>query len=88
NGFSTDEELTELEKSIKKEVRDGKKAAWLAFGKTAKSENKTVIKLITELANSSENKNFILSLVKELKDNDEPIKSVILATSRKALRYV
>lgn len=88
NGFSTDEELSELEKSIKKEVRDGKKAAWTAFGKTAKTENKTVIKLLNELAKSSENKNFILSLVNELKENDEPIKSVILATARKALRYV
>ncbi|MBZ9653085.1 alpha-ketoacid dehydrogenase subunit alpha/beta [Psychroflexus montanilacus] len=88
NGFSTDEELTELEKSIKKEVRDGKKAAWTAFGKTAKTENKTVIKLLTDLANSSENKNFITSLVNELKENGEPLKSVILATARKALRYV
>jgi pyruvate/2-oxoglutarate/acetoin dehydrogenase E1 component/TPP-dependent pyruvate/acetoin dehydrogenase alpha subunit len=88
NGFSSDEELSELEKSIKKEVRDGKKAAWTAFGKTAKSENKTVIKLLSELANSSENKNFITSLVNELKENDEPLKSVILATARKALRYV
>lgn len=88
NGFCTEEELVELEKSIKKEVRDGKKAAWTAFGKTAKSENRTVVKLLTDLANSSENKNFIASLVKELKENDEPIKSVILSTARKALRYV
>ncbi|WP_019039180.1 alpha-ketoacid dehydrogenase subunit alpha/beta [Psychroflexus tropicus] len=88
NGFSTDEELSELEKSIKKQVRDGKKAAWTAFGKTAKNENKVVIKLLTELANSSENKNFINNLVNELKENDEPLKSVILATARKAMRYV
>jgi len=88
NGFSTDEELDELEKRIKKEVREGKKAAWLAFGKTARVERKTVIKLLTDLANSSQNKNFILPLVEELSDNDEAIKSVILATARKALRYV
>lgn len=88
NGFSTDEELDELEKSIKKEVREGKKAAWLAFGKTARVERKTVMKLLTDLANSSQNKNFILPLVEELSDNDEAIKSVILATARKALRYV
>ena len=88
NGFSTDEELDELEKSIKKEVREGKKAAWLAFGKTARVERKTVVKLLTDLANSSQNKNFILPLVEELSDNDEAIKSVILATARKALRYV
>lgn len=88
NGFSTDEELIELEKSIKREVRDAKKAAWIAFGKTAKSENKTVIKLLTELANASENKNFISTLIDELKENDEPLKSVVLATARRALRFV
>ncbi|SDG73238.1 alpha-ketoacid dehydrogenase subunit alpha/beta [Psychroflexus sediminis] len=88
NGFSSEEELAELEKSIKKEVREGKKAAWTAFGKTAKTENKKVIQLLTDLANSSENKNFITALVKELKENDEPLKSVILATARRALRYV
>jgi len=40
NGIATDDELTELEKSIKKEVRNGKKAAWTAFGKQAKTYNK------------------------------------------------
>jgi pyruvate/2-oxoglutarate/acetoin dehydrogenase E1 component/TPP-dependent pyruvate/acetoin dehydrogenase alpha subunit len=87
NGFSTSEELDELEKSIKREVREGKKAAWAAFGKNAKIENKTLIKLLTDLANSSPNKNFISSYIQDLKDNDEPVKSVILATARKALRY-
>lgn len=88
NGLSTDEELKELEKSIKKEVREGKKAAWSAFGKTAKSESKIVIKLLTDLAHSSQNKNFIYTLVNELKENEEPLKSVVLATARQALRYV
>ncbi len=88
NGIATDDELTELEKSIKKEVRNGKKAAWTAFGKQAKTYNKELIKLLKDLAESSENKSFISSLVNELSDNSEPLKSIVYATGRKALRYV
>ena len=88
NGFATDEELSDLEKSVKKDVRKGKQDAWAAFGKTAKSENKTVISLLTDLANSTENKSSVMTLVEELKNNDEPLKSVVLASARKALRYV
>ncbi|QSS97263.1 thiamine pyrophosphate-dependent enzyme [Psychroflexus sp. ALD_RP9] len=88
NGIATDEELSELEKSIKKEVRNGKKAAWTAFGKQAKAYNKELIKLLKDLAESSENKSFITNLVNELSDNSEPLKSIVYATGRKALRYV
>ena len=88
NGFASEEDLEQLEKDIKKEVREGKKAAWTAFGKQAKSENKDVIELLSNLANSSENKAFIQPLVDELKENNEPLKSVVFATARKALRLV
>jgi len=88
NGFASEEDLEQLEKDIKKEVREGKKAAWTAFGKQAKSENKDVIELLSTLANSSENKAFIQPLVDELKENNEPLKSVVFATARKALRLV
>jgi pyruvate/2-oxoglutarate/acetoin dehydrogenase E1 component/TPP-dependent pyruvate/acetoin dehydrogenase alpha subunit len=88
NGFASEEDLVQLEKDIKKEVREGKKAAWTAFGKQAKSENKDVIELLSTLANSSENKAFIQPLVDELKENNEPLKSVVFATARKALRLV
>lgn len=88
NGIATEEALADLEKDIKRQVRDGKKKAWDAFGKIAKEESKTAIQLLENLANSSANKSFILPLVNQLKDNAEPLKSVILSTLRKSLRYV
>lgn len=88
NGIATEETLAEIEKDIKKQVRDGKKKAWDAFGKIAKEESKTAIQLLENVANSSANKSFILPLVNQLKDNAEPLKSVILSTLRKSLRYV
>lgn len=88
NGFTTEEELIQLEKEIKKEVREGKKAAWEAFGKQAKNENLAAIQLLENLAKQSENKAFIQPLIDELKNNSEPLKSVVVATARKALRLV
>lgn len=88
NGIATEDELTSIEKAIKKEVRDGKKAAWKAFGQQAKTYNKELISILNDLAASSENKDLIQKLSEELADNSEPLKSIVYATGRKALRYV
>lgn len=88
NGIATEDELTSIEKAIKKEVRDGKKAAWKAFGQQAKTYNKELISILNDLAASSENKDLIQKLSEELATNSEPLKSIVYATGRKALRYV
>lgn len=88
NQIATDEELSAIEKDIKKEVRTGKQKAWKAFGEIAKKESIVLVKLLEDLANSSENKAFIQPYVNEIKQNNEPLKSVLLATARKALRQV
>ncbi len=88
NNIATDEELSQLEKEIKKEVRTSKQKAWKAFGETAKKESKVLAKLLQDLANSSENKAFIQPYVDEVKNVGEPLKSALLATARKAIRQV
>lgn len=88
NNFATDEELNQLEKQIKKEVRDGKKEAWSEFLTPIVSEKKHVVSLLSDLANSSSNKSFINRLKNDLISVDEPSKRNILSTARKALRYV
>lgn len=88
NEISSEKDLSAIEDAIKKEVREGKKAAWEAFGKIAKEESKKAIQLIEALAESSSNKSFILPLVTNLKSTTETLRSVIISTARKALRYV
>ena len=88
NGMATEEELTILEKSIKKAARDGKKAAWSAFINPIQSERDTLVSILEELGAASSNKNFILKLANDLKAIDEPIRKDILVTARKALRFV
>ncbi|HET8839637.1 MAG TPA: thiamine pyrophosphate-dependent enzyme [Flavobacteriaceae bacterium] len=88
NNMASEEELSELEKSIKKEVRAGQKAAWEAINAPQKDEQKNLIGLIKELAASSSNKAFISGLQKSIAETQNPIKSELLSAARKALRYV
>ncbi|MFC7357436.1 thiamine pyrophosphate-dependent enzyme [Jejudonia soesokkakensis] len=88
NNFASEEELTEMEKSIKKEVREGKKAAWEAFLAPQKKELQEAITLLSNLAESSSNKNFIEKIKNDLAAEKEPLRRTIAASVRKALRYV
>lgn len=86
--IATDEELQEIEKDIKKQVRDGKKAAWEAHVSPVKQKHQELLPLLEKAAAASSNKTFILQLKKELSGNKEPLKKDLLSTARKTLRYL
>lgn len=88
NEIATEDELLTLEKEIKKQVRDGKKAAWTAFSEPQKKEQKEALTLLENLAETSSNKTFIEKLKNELSEEKDPLRRTIAATVRKALRYV
>ncbi|WP_104736033.1 alpha-ketoacid dehydrogenase subunit alpha/beta [Hanstruepera ponticola] len=88
NSIATDDELNDIEKDIKKQVSNGKKAAWTAFTKPLKNEQNELVSILKEVANSSSNKVFIEKLSNDLAGIKEPIRKEILSTARKALRYV
>jgi pyruvate/2-oxoglutarate/acetoin dehydrogenase E1 component/TPP-dependent pyruvate/acetoin dehydrogenase alpha subunit len=88
NSMATDEELKDLENTIKKEVREGKKAAWTAFVQPLKQEQQELLDILEYVANTSDNKVFISKLKNDLASIKEPIRKDILSTARKALRYV
>ncbi len=88
NDMATDKELSEIEKAIKKEVRDGKKAALKAFLAPQKKEQQEAVTLLGNLAESSQNKNFIEKIKNDLASDTEPLRKTILGAARKALRYV
>ncbi len=88
NGIATDEELLEIEKAIKKEVRDGKKASWNAIINPINQERLEVISILEILANSSSNKVFITKIKTDLETIEEPARKDIISLARKALRYV
>jgi pyruvate/2-oxoglutarate/acetoin dehydrogenase E1 component/TPP-dependent pyruvate/acetoin dehydrogenase alpha subunit len=88
NNIATDDELTTLEREVKKDVREGKKAAWKAFINPVLAERKDAIQLLEKLAASSPNGVFISKLKNDLEAMDEPLRRDILVATRKALRYV
>ena len=87
-GVVSHNELLAIEKDIKTQVRNGKKAAWQAFVAPQKQEQQQAIALLTELAKSSKNKSFIDLITNELAAEKEPLRSSIAGGARKALRYV
>lgn len=85
---ATQQELLAIEKDIKTQVRNGKKAAWEAFLAPQKQEQQQAMLLLTDLAKSSENKPFIDIIIEELAQEKEPLRRTIAGAARKALRYV
>ncbi len=88
NNFATEEELDAIDKDIKKQVRDGKKAAWTAYSQPMKDELSGLLPLLENAASNSEDKEAILSLTKELSEIKDPLKKDLLVAARKSLRYM
>lgn len=88
HSIATVEELLELEKSAKKEVRKGKTNAWNAYLSEIKSEQDEALTLLKQVEDKSENKNFITPLISTLANKEEPIRKDILEATRKTLRYL
>ncbi len=88
NDISSDDELIEIEREIKKSVRAGKTAAWNNFLAPIIEEQKQLISLLDNLALKSPNKVFIDKLITELKKFSEPGRKDVISIARKANRYV
>lgn len=86
--IASQEELDEIDSNIKKDVLEGKKAAWTAFTEPTKNEQKELLNLLETIASTSDNKVFIDKLASELKAIKEPIRKDILVTARKVLRII
>ncbi|RPD99860.1 transketolase [Aureibaculum marinum] len=86
--FENEEELIAIEKDAKREVNTAKRAAWSAYLKSIIKAQKEVVYLLTNLAEKSANKPFILKLKNDLEAIKDPLKKDVLSTARKCLVYV
>ncbi len=86
--IASSEELEQIEKDIKRRVREAKKEAWTEFLEEHLSTKKELVLLIDQMAQKSTNKNFIKKIKNDLIAIDEPIKKDMAVAARKALRYV
>ncbi len=87
SGIATNEALTEIERTIKRDVRTAKKNAWTTFLKPIQNEQQELLSILSQLISSSSNGVFISKLKDNLAAIDEPTRKDILSCARKALRY-
>jgi pyruvate/2-oxoglutarate/acetoin dehydrogenase E1 component/TPP-dependent pyruvate/acetoin dehydrogenase alpha subunit len=88
NTIASTEELDEIDTIARKEVLEGKKAAWNAFVEPIKKEQTELITLLETIAATSVNRVFIQKYTNDLKEIKEPIRKDILTISRKILRMI
>lgn len=87
NNFASAEELDTLDAELKKEVLEGKKAAWNAYLDPIKEERKVLVDILTAIGGQSAQPEAIQEMVTELNSIKEPIRKDIISTARKAARY-
>ncbi|MCG9972060.1 alpha-ketoacid dehydrogenase subunit alpha/beta [Christiangramia crocea] len=88
NDFATSDQLEELEKQIKREIREAKQKAWSAYLQPTIKKQKELIQLLENAAASSSNSRFINSIKKEVSGNREPLKKDLVSAARRSLRYL
>ncbi|GAA4270363.1 alpha-ketoacid dehydrogenase subunit alpha/beta [Hyunsoonleella aestuarii] len=87
SGIAENEALIELERSIKKEVREAKKNAWDVFLKPIRKEQQELLGILQNLASTHPNGVFINKLKDSLAKIHEPTRKDILSHARKVLRF-
>jgi len=85
---NSEEDLLDIDKAAKKEVSAAKRAAWNAFLGEIKDEIGELTNILNILAEKSANGTFISKMKNDLNGLVEPIRKDVMATARKALRYV
>ena len=83
-----EDELTAIEKAIKKEVSTAKRDAWNSFINEIKSEVISAATLLEKVASKSSNGSFITKYKNDLAGISEPIRKDILTACRKTLRLI
>ncbi|WP_426092329.1 alpha-ketoacid dehydrogenase subunit alpha/beta [Flavobacterium sp. DSR3-2] len=86
--IASPEEIEVIDAQAKKDVLEGKKAAWNAFIEPIVEEQKELVALLQKIADSSSNKAIILKFIADLSEIKSPLKKEILVTARKLLRLI
>ena len=86
NGLASEDELTNIEKEAKKQVRNDKNAAWKAFTNSIKSDLKEALQLMQAAADKSPNKSFIQKEIDQLQNAFEPVKKDVFNAVRAVVR--
>ena len=86
--IASPEEIEEIDLNAKKEVLEGKTAAWNAFIEPIIEDKKKLVDLLEKTASTSKNKDVILKIASDLNRIKTPLKKEILVSARSVLRLV
>ncbi len=87
SGIATNEVLTSIERTIKRDVKEGRKNAWDIFLRPIQKEQQELISILKNVATNSSNHIFISKIKDSLLSIGEPTRKDLLSSARKALRY-
>jgi len=87
-GIADKDEIEELEKQAKAEVKEAQKAAWKAFTSELNEELNTVADMIDDMAAESSKTDALREIKRELKTPVVPLRKYSMSAVRKALRMV
>lgn len=88
NNLATTEELEAIDSQAKKDVLEGKKAAWSAYVIPIQEERNELVGILNSIAAQSPNKVFIEKHASYLASIKEPIRKDLLTVARKVLRII
>ena len=86
--IASPEEIDAIDLEAKKEVFEGKKAAWNAFIGPIVEEQNELVAILERVAVTSVKKDEILKTISSLKSIKSPLKKEILVAARKTLRLI
>lgn len=88
NGIATNETLINIERTIKREVKEFKNKAWDKFLAPVKKEQNDLIAILQTVAKTSVNGIFINKITESLASINEPTRKDILSHARRTLRFL
>tara|TARA_R110000868_G_scaffold410962_4_gene701125 strand:+ start:3817 stop:6228 length:2412 start_codon:yes stop_codon:yes gene_type:complete len=87
SGLATNEVLTDIERGIKRDVRDGKKKAWDTFLAPIIKDRQELGVILSSLASKSSNGDYITKCKNSLFELEEPTRKDVLSTARTILHH-
>ncbi len=87
NGIATNEVLTDIERGIKRDVRDGKKKAWNTFLAPIIKDRQELGVILSNFTSKSSNGDYITKAKNSLFSLEEPTRKDVLSTARTILHH-
>jgi 2-oxoisovalerate dehydrogenase E1 component len=88
NDIATEEEITKIDRSAKKNVREGKQKAWKEFSKPLEDEKQDALKLMKFAAVTASQRVFIHKKISQLELIHDPLRKDIISTARHILKHL